>query len=331
MDEFCSFKLHNEGRAAATVRKYAKALELLRQFAGERDPAQLSAQDLLQFSGVWLHKRGLKPAGRRPYVAAVREFWSWAASRRLVEANAAESVPYPRAGTRLPKVMPLEALERLMYQPDYGTLDGVRDGAIIALLAATGMRVSGLCGLNESDLMRDVIEGRPRVIVRVVEKGKRERRVPLDVSAELILTLYREHPDLVAIDRQLPNGDQVLFVSLRNRCVPVHEYHGERRRISAQAVLALMQRHGRAAGIREDVLHPHALRHLMGTELVESEVHMITAQKIMGHADPKSTEIYTHVAMRRLARDVDRGNPLAKIRTPMGELLARLKGKGAPP
>ena len=120
-------------------------------------------------------------------------------------------------------------------------------------------------------------------------------------------------------------GDQVLFVSTRNRTVPPHEYHGERRRLRRQAVVAMVKRHGK--GIPEEQLHPHALRHLYGTELREDDVDLITRQRLMGHADPKTTAIYDHLAMRKVTRDVDRANPLAKIRTPASDLLKQLKGE----
>ncbi|MDD4927498.1 MAG: tyrosine-type recombinase/integrase [Methylotenera sp.] len=69
------------------------------------------------------------------------------------------------------------------------------------------------------------------------------------------------------------------------------------------------------------------MRHLFGTELVESDVGMLSAQKLLGHADPKSTELYTHLAMRKLTGDIDKANPLGKINTPVTDLLKQLGKK----
>ena len=144
-------------------------------------------------------------------------------------------------------------------------------------------------------------DGEVTVIDYIDEKG--ERRVIHDLEA------------------------QVLFVSVRNRTVPEHEYRGENRRLRRKAVLDMIKKHGKQQGINLEQLHPHALRHLYGTELREEEIDLITRQRLMGHADPKTTEIYDHLAMRKVTRDVDRGNPLAKIRTPATDLLRQLRAK----
>jgi len=225
--------------------------------------------------------------------------------------------------------MTLASAEKLMWGPDFSTFEGVRDGAMIALLVGCGLRVTGIVRLNEGDIVQDEVGGKVRMIIKVKEKGDKERRLPIPPEADLLLRLYLEHPDLKDIPRALPNGDQVLFVTTRNRTVPAHEYNGDRRRFNRRSVLQMIKRYGERAGIPEDQLHPHAIRHLYGTELIEGDVNLLNAQKLMGHADPKSTEIYTHTAMRMLTKEVDRANPLAKMRTPVSQLLKQLKGQAS--
>lgn len=330
IEPFLEFKRINRGRSERTAQVYRLALTRLHEFLDEIKRPWLAAthDDLLVFTGIWLHRKGLKdPLSRRPMVSAVREFYRWAAARGLVGNSPAAALPYPRAGRKLPRVMTLSSAEKLMWGPDFSTFEGVRDGAILGLLIGCGLRVSGLVGLNQSQVLTDVVDGRPRMVLNVVEKGNKQRRLPVPDQADLLLRLYLEHPDLKEIDRLLPNGDQVLFVSVRNRTVPEHEYRGEKRRLGRGAVLALIKKHGQQQGISAEQLHPHAMRHLYGTELREDEVDLITRQRLMGHADPKTTEIYDHLAMRKVTRDVDRANPLSKIRTPASDLLRQLKGQ----
>ena len=80
----------------------------------------------------------------------------------------------------------------------------------------------------------------------------------------------------------LPNGDKVLFVSTMNRTVTPDQYHGERRRLNRRAVLQMMKKYGKRAGIPEDQVHPHAMRHLFGTELAEDGVDIIARQRLLG-------------------------------------------------
>ena len=131
-----------------------------------------------------------------------------------------------------------------------------------------------------------------------------------------------EHPQLAGIDRMLDSGDKVLFVSTRNRTVPRHDYRGEARRLRHKGILRMIQTHARRIGIPLDVAHPHALRHMYGTELAEHDVPTVTAANMLGHTDPKNTAIYQHLAMRKLTRVADKANPLSSMRTPVSELLA---------
>jgi len=325
VEAFLEFKRHNRGRSQRTIELYRLALSRFETFLAGRDPLAVSFDDLMLFAGLWLHKQGVNPVNRRTHVSALREFYRWLSDTHRLPTNLALSVPYPTIGRTLPRVMTLASAEKLMWAPDFNTFEGVRDGAMLALLVGCGLRVSGLVALNAGDVLEDVIDGKPRLKLRVTEKRSRVRYVPVPLDAELMLRVYLGHPNLASIDRALPSGDQVLFVSLRNPRCPPHEYRGERRRLSRIAVGTMVMKYGKREGIPEAQLHPHAMRHLYGTELAEDSVDLELRQKLMGHADPKSTEIYSHLAMRHLTREADRANPLAKIRTPVSDILKRLK------
>lgn len=332
IDEFLTYKQINRNRSSRTVEVYRLALGRLGIYLGDKSALTVTHDDLVAFSGAWLHKTyKLGPKARSQHVSAVREFYTWLKRSGGLEVNPAASLEHPQIGRTLPRVMTLASAEKIMWAPDFDTFKGVRDAAVLAMLLGCGLRASGLVGLNESNLLRDVIDDKPRIVVRVLEKRGRERKMPLPPDAALLLQLYLEHPELKAIDRALPTGDRVLFISINNRGIPVHEYIGEKRRLGRRAVHELVRHYGRAQGLPEEQLHPHAMRHLFGTELAESDVDIVQRQKAMGHADPKSTEIYTHLAMRKMTRDLDRANPLAKIRTPVSDLLKRLSKGGDSP
>lgn len=325
-EDFLLFKADNDGVADRTVRAYRDCLGRFEAWLGERDPLQVRGDDLIVFCGPYLHKGlSLSPVSRTPYVAAVREFYRWASTvRGLMLANPADAVGYPRKGRKLPRVLSLDNAERLMWAPNFDSFDGVRDAAMLSLLIGCGLRVAGLVRLNEGHIVPQVVDGEPRLALRPTEKGAKERLVPVPREADLLLRVYLEHPALAEIVRDTDDGDRVLFVTVRNRRVPAHLYYGEARRFSTRGVLGMIQRHGKAAGIPADQLHPHALRHLFGTELAEEDVDLLERQKLMGHEDPKSTAIYTHLAMRKLTRSVDKGNPLGKVSTPVSALLEQL-------
>ena len=226
---------------------------------------------------------------------------------------------------KIPRTLRLADLEKLMWAPDFSRFTGVRDAAMFAIMAGCGLRVSGLIGLNESNVVRDTVDGIPRLFLKVMEKGNRERIVPIPEQAALLLQLYMEHPEIHAIDRLLPDGDKVLFTSIRRSDIHAHEYRGEKRRFNRKTINYLIRRHGVPAGIEPSLLHAHALRHAYGTELAEDDVPTVTAQRLMGHADPKTTSIYQQLALRKLTKVADKSNPLAKIKTPVSALLSQIK------
>lgn len=318
----------NRGRAVRTIEAYRAALLRLKEFLGEKSLLDADSVELETFCGIWLHRQGVIAYSRKPYISAVKGFYTWLKARGNVRGNAAKELLHPITSRPLPRTITLANAEKLMWAPDMGTFCGIRDAAILSLLIGCGLRVSGLTNLNEGDLQTVELECQPRLTIRVTEKGNRERRMPVPREAEMLLRVYLGHEELAAIDRgtkgRSGQADKVLFVSVRSTLLAAHEHVGEKRRLTRKAVHDIVQRHGKRLGIPIDELHPHAMRHLFGTELLEEDTSMLAIQELMGHADPKSTAIYTELAMRKKMSTMDKAAPLAKMKTPVSELLKRL-------
>lgn len=318
---------HSKGRSPATCVKYSGHLRRLGAYLA-RAGVSLSAaslEQLEQYCGIEAHKEGMQPRSRRALVAAVKSFYRFAHRRGAMAADPSEQLGYPKTGRSLPTPMALQHLEKILMATNLETFAGLRDAAIIATLAGCGLRVSGLVNLNESNLLFLLHEGKEVLILRVIEKGKKERMVPAPDEARLLIRAYLGHEDLAAVDRSLPSGDRVLFISTMNRRFGAHEYHGERRRISARSVHDMLVKYGERIGIPRAELHPHALRHLYGTELAEEDVDLVTRQALLGHEDANTTAIYTHLATRKLIQAMKKANPLGKIKTPVSELVKKLR------
>ena len=274
------------------------------------------------------HKEmALTPTSRKPLIAAVRTFYAWMTMRGFISTDPAARITYPKAGRALPVAMQLSSAEKILMQPDLDTFIGVRDLAILSVLTGCGPRVSGLCRLNESSLIFYEDDGIEHLAIRFSEKGKKERIVPAPMETLLALRAYLGHEELERIDRNLADGDKVLFVSVGNRNVLPCDYCGESRRLRARAIDCMIKQYGKAAGIPRDQLSAHSFRHLFGAEMAEDEVNTLIMQSLLGHADPKTTEIYSHLAMRKLRSVVTRSNPLGKINTPVSGLKRALRGK----
>ncbi|AYA63862.1 tyrosine-type recombinase/integrase [Alteromonas sp. RKMC-009] len=325
--DWLQFKLMNEGKSAETTKKYEYYLSLLEEFCEVTgaNPLAITIRQLEMFVGHFLHNKNLKPSSRRTAVAAVKGFYKWLHKDEHITQDPACNLPYPTSDKKIPVAMGLKNFEKLLQQCDLDTFLGVRDAAIIALLGGCGFRVAGISGLNQSNIVKYDYLDTERLAIRVFEKGKKERMVPVPLEAQIYLRVYIGHPELKDINRTLANGDQVLFVSVQNRKVNEWDYYGENRRMGIRSIQKMIEQRGEKAGVPANQCHPHALRHLTGTEYAEDDLDLITRQMLLGHTDPNATAIYTQMAMRKLTEQIDKANPLGKVSSAAGALISQLR------
>ena len=330
IEDWLTWKQYSQGRSAGTVSKYRGYVRRLEEWAKQqgRPRLALTTDELEQFTGMTAHRMGLTPRSRRALVAAVRGFYAWCKRAQLVPKDPAALLEYPECGERLPRGASMKTAETLLLAPDLSTFLGVRDAAILSVLIGCGIRLSGLVALNESGLIWvEDDAGGERLVLRVREKGGKERLVPAPADTRLLIRAYLGHEDLEHIDRQIKGGDRVLFVSTKNRSVPEHQYRGEARRLAERSVQDMITTYGRRCGLPEDEIHPHALRHLYGTEMTEEDVNLSELQALMGHSRADTTTTYIKLATRKLAQSVDRASPITRMNTPARQLAQRLEKK----
>ncbi len=327
--QWLNFKQVNESLSQFTIEKYTGYIKSLQEYLGDKCITEASTDDLLEFTGLCCHKKGLSPSSRKAVVSAVRGFYKWANDSGHINDDPSAMVPSPKIGRKLPIAMGLKNAEKLLMQPNISSFMGLRDAAMISLLIGCGMRIGGLCALNQGDLIWYEHNGVTRLAIKLIEKGNNERIVPVPNEAMLLVKAYLGHSDLDEMDLSLPNGDQVLFVNIQNRMVPEYDYRGEARRLRKRRVQTVITKYAEAAGISKDQAHPHALRHLVGTELAEESATAFEIQTLLGHSDANTSAIYTQLATRKLTDVLDKANPLGKITTPTSELVKLLKAESA--
>ena len=326
-----TWKSKNENCADSTIYKYRGYLERLKHYLWNSHQCLMldcKEKHLTDFTGRFLHSQKVSPSSRHVVIASLKGFYSWCYDQQLIKSNLSTCLVYPKLGRKIPIQLGISNAEKLLMEPDIDTFTGLRDAAMLSLLMGCGVRVSGLCGLNQGDLFWFEYDGRQRLAIRVTEKGKHERELPVPYEAMLLLQAYLGHEELDGIDRTLPDGDQVLFVSVRNRHVSEFDYRGEHRRINQKSIWKMIQIYGESAGLPADLCHPHAMRHMLGAEMMEDDANTLQIQAVLGHADPKTSEIYAKMARRKLTQLLDKTNPLSKINTKVSPLIDEMKKKG---
>jgi integrase/recombinase XerD len=267
------------GLSVNTIDAYRRDLTHHLHFLGGQDVEDLSAVEesqLIVYLGR-LRRAGAAPATVMRKMSALRTFYRYLMREEAIAADPTSNLPSGRLLRRLPSVLSVEEVGRLLAQPDTGTRRGLRDRAMLEVLYATGLRVSELAGLGRGDINLDL------GVVRCIGKGSKERIVPVGRPAIEAVRAYLD---------SRRDAAPALFVG--NKGHP----------ITRVAVWRIVRRYARGAGIRAPI-SPHALRHSFATHMLEGGADLRSIQELLGHANIVTTQIYTHVSIDHL-REVHR-------------------------
>ena len=304
IESFLAYALTERGLSPRSVEAYERDLREFAGFArsrGTRSPADVSRAAITIYL-VTLRRRGKAAATVKRRAAALRAFYRYLLHEDLVTADPTLDLASPRLLLRLPRVLTVEDVARLLAMPDPSTVDGLRDRAMLELMYASGLRVSETVTLDLSDI--DLAHE----LVRCLGKGNKERIVPVGTQAIRALRDYlgQGRPRLIRGRRPT----QALFVNRWGR------------RLTRQGCWKLVRKHARAAGITKPVT-PHVLRHSFATHLLERGADLRAVQEMLGHASISTTQVYTHVTRERLREVYRQAHPRDGMRIPPARNVSR--------
>ncbi|MFV3074677.1 site-specific tyrosine recombinase XerD [Niveispirillum fermenti] len=228
-------------------------------------------------------------------LSALRQYYKFLVSEGHRAEDPASVLDTPRQGRALPKILSeADVTAMLSAAAARGAPEGRRLNALLEVLYATGLRVSELVGLPMAALTRDA----RALIVR--GKGGKERLVPLSAPARDALSAYL--PDRAFFMTRGREGRQqaFLFPSRANAGVLTRQRFGQ-----------LLKDLAIEAGLDPAKVSPHVLRHCFATHLLDHGADLRSVQKMLGHADIGTTQIYTHVVGERLKQTVEQHHPLS--------------------
>ena len=223
--------------------------------------------------------RPLKFRTQQGYLVYIRTFFRWLAKNNYILFDPGAALELPRTEKSLPKVMTELEMEKVLAQVDAGDVSGIRDRAILEAFYSTGMRRSELINLGLSDL--DV--GGGTMFIRK-GKGAKDRMVPIGERAVTWVVKYLDEsrPKLV-----MEPDDGFLFLN------------GEGRRFSDTGMSVLVRGYIKSANLGK-MGSCHLIRHTMATVMLEHGADIRYIQHMLGHEHLTSTQIYTHVSIRKL-------------------------------
>jgi len=282
IDPFLHYLAVEKGLARNTLEAYSRDLNAYLDFlegGGIASLAETTSLTVMAFIQQ-LKKRGLSMRSITRALVALRGLYRFLAREGYLEANPLEDMELPRLGPTLPHVLTVQDIERLLAQPDMESPRGIRDGAMLELLYATGMRVSELVELPTSGLNLDV------GFVTVRGKGNKERIVPIGE---------------MAMDRARTYLEQGRPVMLKGRESPYLFVNNRGGGLSRQGFWKILRNYALQAGITKHIT-PHTLRHSFATHLLERGADLRFIQAMLGHVDISTTQVYTHVNQEYLRK-----------------------------
>lgn len=290
LKEFLTYLQVEKGLTRHSLDSYRRDLRRLQTWANKngKEVSDLTRADLRKWIAS-LSREGLAPASIARAVSATRGFFKFLMLDGHIKSHPAEDLDTPQRFAYLPKFLTEDEINRLLTAPDVSTEQGIRDRAVLEVMYATGLRVSELVNLKQTDV--DLLTG----LLRCHGKGNKERRVPLGKSAIHWLQQY------MAV--KAGYGKQSSPYVFLNRGRP----------FTRHLAWSMIKQHAEKVGIRN--VSPHTLRHSFATHLLQHGADSRSVQALLGHSDISTTQIYTHITDVHLRAAYDQHHPRARMKS----------------
>ncbi len=269
------------GMAANTVLAYGHDLDRYAQWAagdGLSNYLQPTVRELGHYL-VFLKEEGLAPTSIARHLIALKMFYRFLRLEERADQRAVELLSSPALWERIPHVLSSESVEKLLAAPQLTDRFYLRDKALLETLYATGCRASEVVGLEMADLFLD------SKFCKCLGKGSKQRVVPLGQAALRALRAYldEQRPELISAAPDAP----WVFISRGGKM------------LTREMLWMLVKKYVRRASLNAKV-SPHTLRHSFATHLLSGGADLRTVQELLGHANIRTTQHYTHVDRDRL-------------------------------
>lgn len=239
--------------------------------------------DLLKTHIQTLYDQGLNKRSIARHISSIRQFFKFLFLQDIEQFDLGKDLKSPKIGVSLPRILTLDEVAKLLeIAGQDSTFHGKRTVVFLEILYATGLRISELLSLK-----RSVFKGGQ--MIQIVGKGDKERRIPL-------------HPELLTIVQdfiKISPDSPWLFPSSRTHNKP----------LTRQRIFQLLKELGALSDIAPERLSPHVLRHSFATHFLERGMDLAVLQKLLGHSDIGTTQIYTHISPKHLQKTLLEKHP----------------------
>lgn len=272
----------------AYLRDAEKLITFLDQNYSDIRPQDVSL-DLLDEFIIWLNGFGLSEYSQTRIISGVKSFFSYLVEEDVIVKNPSELLEAPRLKRKIPDVLSVDDITKIMEHMDMSLPQATRNRAILETLYACGLRVSELINLKISNIFWE------ERFIKVIGKNDKERIVPIGSEAMKYIRLYIQSD---RNDTVQTGYEDYVFLNRRGKSLTRH------------MIYIIVKDTASQAGITKKV-SPHTYRHSFATHLVEGGADLRAVQDMLGHESITTTEIYTHLDQSYLKDTIDRFHPRA--------------------
>lgn len=280
-------KLLSQNSIDAYISDVKKLKSFFEVIGKDIKPTEVKLSDLKHFI-EWINKLGMSSGTQARVISGIKGFYKYLLLEDIIQTDPTALLESPRRGRKLPDILSVEEIDKIMAAIDLSKPQGQRNKAILETLYSCGLRVSELTNLKISNLYFDL------GYVKILGKGSKERLVPISSKAIKEINLYFEDR------RRLPSvakeDENIVFLNRRGK------------KLTRVMVFTIVKELVRKINLRKNV-SPHTFRHSFATHLIDGGADLRAVQEMLGHESILTTEIYTHLDREYLRDTIIRFHP----------------------
>lgn len=286
MQDYRSYLRLERALSPNTVSSYISDISKFASAFPERAVGTISDQDLMEF--IYRQAReGISVRSQSRLVSSLKSFFGFLETEGRIPCDPSATLTTPKLPRKIPTVLSVEEVVRIMDSVDLSEPEGHRNRAILEALYSCGLRVSELVNLKISDMFLN--DG----FIRVIGKGDKQRLVPIGDPAAKAIRLYLSETQRTYRSK----NDDILFLNRRGG------------KMTREMIFLIVKRQCQAAGINKNI-SPHTFRHSFATHLVENGADLRAVQEMLGHESILTTEIYTHIDSKKWQESILAHHPI---------------------
>ena len=278
------------GLAENTVKNYTSDVISLANFVSSEEideqPKNCSKETLQRF--IYQQSKSINNSSQARRISAIKSFFNFLIFEKLRTNSPADLIEGPKLGRKLPDILNLMEIEKILLGVELSLPNGHRNRAIIETLYGSGLRVSELVNLTLSNIFFK------EDLIKITGKGDKQRLVPLGNYSKKFIQIYIN--EIRSLKKITKEHNDYLFLNRNGR------------KMTRAMIYTIVKESALKAGIKQKI-SPHTFRHSFATHLLENGADLRTIQLLMGHESITTTEIYTHLDNKQLKRVLEEFHP----------------------